>query len=164
MDLIFGRKGIKMTLKIEYASKYELLELCRKHPENVEETQRDYANAQAELDTANMELEICTAELVDEICKTRTVPATAKQEIRRAEIQLNPKWKLAKQKAISANTNALILKGAVNGMFARTAFLQIIAKTELRVQFYDTQTMNRDNTLPETKAKRASESLDLPDY
>jgi len=153
-----------MTLKINYASKYELLELCRQHPENVEQVQRDYADAQHELDTANMELEICTAELVDKICKERKVPATAKQEVRRAEIQLDPKWKSAKQKVIAANTNALILKGAVNGMFARTAFLQIIAKTEFRVQFYDTQTMHRDNTLPETKAKQASESLDLPDY
>jgi len=156
-------------LKIEYSSNYELLQLAMKQPAEHAQADRNYADAQKELDTATMELYICVAELVDGVCRDRfgnsKAPATAKQEIRRAEIQLNPKWQVATEKVINAQHNATILKGVCNGFFDRKVFLELIAKTELRLTGYNQsfKSGKTDYRTVDDKANGLSDKVDIPD-
>lgn len=154
------------SLKIEYGSTHELFETFKRHPQEVELEYKQYADANKDLDTANMELEIVTAEIVKEICeerfKKKSPSASAKQEIRRAEVQLDPRWKIKKNKVIDATSEALVLKGRINGMYSRSNILELLGKAELKMMYID-PTVFRDNRNPDTKLEAIEDDLDLPE-
>lgn len=154
-----------MSLKIEYSSTHELFEIFKNFPDEKEKTKIQHALAQEELDTANMELAITTAEIIDEICKKRfkgkDAPATARQEIRRAEVQLDIRWKKCTKRVIEANKNANILAGRLQGMWDRGTVLEMLGKAELKMMYID-PTVVRDNRRPDTKANEMDDHLDYP--
>jgi len=107
------------NLSIEYTSPYELEEIIKKHPEIEDEYNRIYAEAIKELRDAELELEILISELVDEICKSRSVPPSAKSEVRRTEVPLDKRYKKLRQKCIVAEMKVNVLKGSVKAVSAR---------------------------------------------
>lgn len=151
-----------MSLKIEYSTPYELIEIFKTHPEDVAETDRLCANANKKVDDLSMELEIVTAEIIDEIINKRNVPPSAKQEVRRAEVQLDNRWQIKKKRLNKAVEQATILQGKSKGMFIRGRLLEIIGKIELRSLFGSPE-VYYDNRNPETKVKDLVNHLDLPD-
>lgn len=148
-----------MTLKIEYGTLYELMEIFKNHPEDVAEIDRLAAEANKKVDDLTMKLEILTAELVDEISKKRKVPASAKQEVRRAEIQMDNRWKLLRSRLNEAIEESLILQGRSKGMFIRGRMLELLGKIELR-NFGD-PTVYIDNRNPDTKVNSLEDKVDL---
>lgn len=123
------------SLRINYGSIFELIQIFCNHPEEVAETDRLAALAQKKVDDIVMQMEILTARLVDEICKKRKVPASARQEVRRAEIQLDRTWIKKKKELNEAIEQASILQGRSKGLFVRGRLLEMIGKIELRTTF-----------------------------
>lgn len=124
-------------LKIEYGSLYEFMNLLKKHPMELGVVHTLYSKAQKEVDDLRMELEILTAEIVDEICTERTVPPSAKSELRRAEVQLDNRWKKMSKKLNIATEKANILFGRLQGLYARRAMLEKLADFEKRLTYSD---------------------------
>lgn len=150
-------------LKIEYGSTFELTNLLKNHPKEVGKAHKLYAQANRKVDDAKMELEIFIAEFVKEVCEQRKVPASAKQEIRRAEVQLDPRWKKLTKKLNEATENMLILKGRINGLYDRRSMLERISRFEERFM-YDGNTIYRDNRGSDRKVNDASEGIELPPF
>ena len=148
-------------LKISYGSTYELMELLKNHPKEVADTHRLYAEANKVADDARMELEILIADLVAEVCESRKVPPSAKQEVRRAEIQTDIRFKKATKKLNKATADMLTLKGRVSGMFDRKVMLESLARFEHKLMYGGPNIY--DNRGSDRKVNDASADMELPD-
>lgn len=150
------------SLKIDYETPHELMEIFRQHPREVAEIDRQCAEANKKVDDLNMKLEIITAEIIDEIVKRDKIPPSARQEVRRGMVQLDIRWQKIRRKLNEAIEQATILNGRSKGMFMRGRLLEMLGKVELR-SFFGEPTVYRDNRNPDTKSKEMSDNLEMPD-
>ena len=150
------------SLRISYGSAYELLEIMKKHPREVGKYHKLYVLAQKKVDDLTMDLAIFTAEFVDEKCRERKVPASARQEIRRAEVQLDIRWQKISKKLNATKMVAGILNGRLQGLYARRSMLDKIADFEKK-WMYAGVPIYKDNSGVERKTGDAMDDVQLPD-
>ena len=124
--------------------------------------ERVHTGMPKKVDDAKMQLEILVAQLVDEICQSRKVPPSAKQEVRRAEIQMDQRWKDATEKLNKAKKQQLILQGRLDGMYDRRTMLDRLARFEEKLM-YSGAPIYKDNRHADTKAEDVGSNLDLPE-
>jgi len=123
------------SLRINYGSIFELIQIFCNHPEEVAETDRLAAKAQRNVDDLNMNLEILTSEIVSKIVEDKKIPPSARNEIRRSEAPKDLRWQSIKKELNEAIEQASILQGRSKGLFVRGRLLEMIGKIELRTTF-----------------------------
>ena len=158
-----NKRGERMEgLKISYGSAYELVELLKKHPEEIGKYHKLYTQAQKKVDDLTMQLEITTAEIIKEICEERNVPPSAKQEVRRAEVQLDKRWQILTKRLNLAKMKTGILYGRLQGLYTRRAMFDKISNFEQK-WMYAGIPIYKDKRNMETKQENAIDGAHLPE-
>lgn len=117
--------------------------------------QRTYAQAFRQLQEAEMRVDVITAQIVDELLREAAalgspIPPSARSELRRSKVPLDPRWQEAKQKWIEANERSNIMSGAINALRSKGYRLNSIQKMVER-QLYNTTESGQTPARPTTR-------------
>lgn len=149
------------NLRIDYVTGYELEMIMREHPELEDDIQKKHALANQRVNDIKLELEIVIGTVVSEICSdpNRKIPPSAKQEVRRTEVPLDPRYQKVVRRLNKAIADAETLQGTCYSMANRGKILVSLGNTLGRMLTGGPITY-KDNRRPEDKVDGIVEKLD----
>lgn len=159
-NLFKEEEFVKDDLRIHTESAYSLEQDLKNHPNLVADYYRWYAQAIVEADQASLDLEVISAEILEEILegyekKGKTIPPSAKSEVRKSEVPLDKRYQKAKKNASQAFARKEYLKGLLRSWSDRSHRLTEIVDMMSRQLYYDSPKYTTRNL-----EKRAEKSID----
>ena len=111
-------------IEIDTSSAYQLELALKTHAQKEKKYHKWYAQANHEVNDLSLNLEITIAEIVEDIIKDynkkgKTIPPSAKGEIRKAEVPKDPRYKIDKSRLNKAIANKEYLFGLTKAWASR---------------------------------------------
>lgn len=112
----YTEEMVDYDLNIDSSSVYAWEETLKESPKRQAKYHRAYAKAVKEMETLSLALEVLVSEIMKELeekaeSEGKPIPATAKSEVRRIKVPLDPRYRKVKRKLIKANETMNLLKG-----------------------------------------------------
>lgn len=112
----YTEEMVDYDLNIDSSSVYAWEETLKESSKREARYHRAYAKANREVDELSLALEIITSEIMRELeeeaeAEGKPIPPTAKAEVRRVKVPLDPRYRKIKRKLIKATETMNMLRG-----------------------------------------------------
>lgn len=143
MEMEFEYDDIDELLTVDTSSAYNFEKQQTQQAKNEWRYYRLYAQAIKEEQSALLDLEVTTAEVVEDILKQAErsgspIPPSARSEVRRSKVPLDPRWRKAKREWIDKQELVNLMYGAFKSMASKGYRLNHIQKMVERQLFNTT--------------------------